>query len=81
MSARAKLDIAHRRLISQRLVGARLKRPKDVVEWLGAVQAQDYPGAKWAVGQRLQSAADDDIERAFTKGEILRTHLLRPTWH
>lgn len=52
-----------------------------MVEWLGAVQAQDYTGAKWALGLRLRGATDDDVERAFTKGAVLRTHLLRPTWH
>ncbi|MGH7696763.1 MAG: winged helix DNA-binding domain-containing protein [Gemmatimonadaceae bacterium] len=51
------------------------------MEWLGAVQAQDYAGAKWALGQRIPGGTDGDIERAFNKGEILRTHLLRPTWH
>lgn len=79
--ARTTQDTAWRRLMSQRLVGSKLKRPKQVVEWLGAVQAQDYPGAKWALGQRLQEPTDADIERAFAKGDILRTHLLRPTWH
>jgi len=48
---------------------------------LGAVQAQDYSGAKWALGLRLHGATDDAVERAFTKGAVLRTHLLRPTWH
>jgi hypothetical protein len=52
-----------------------------VVKWLGAVQAQDYAAAKWAVGLRSQGATDDDIEQAFTVGAILRTHLMRPTWH
>jgi hypothetical protein len=79
--ARATQDTAQRRLISQRLVDAKLKAPKQVVEWLAAVQAQDYSGAKWALGQRLQDATDDAIERAVAKGDILRTHVLRPTWH
>lgn len=74
-------DTARRRLISQRLVDGNLKRPKQVVEWLAAAQAQDYPGAKWALGQRMLDATDEAIERAFAKGEILRTHMLRPTWH
>jgi hypothetical protein len=52
-----------------------------VVSWLGAVQAQDYPGAKWALGLRMQNAADTAIDRAFAAGEIVRTHVLRPTWH
>lgn len=49
--------------------------------WLGAVQAQDYAGAKWAIGQRTKDATDAAIEQAFTNGSILRSHLLRPTWH
>ena len=81
MADRAVIDTAHRRLISQRLLGTTFTRPKQVVEWLGAVQAQDYSGAKWALGQRLQNASDDVVERAFAKGDVLRTHLLRPTWH
>jgi len=48
---------------------------------LVAVQAQDYAGAKWALGLRLQGIDDRQVERAFNAGEILRTHLLRPTWH
>jgi hypothetical protein len=45
------------------------------------VQSQDYGGAKWAVGQRLDGAADADLDRALAEGSILRTHVLRPTWH
>jgi hypothetical protein len=52
-----------------------------VVGWLGAVQAQDYAGAKWALGLRLRGVTEDDIDRAFAAGSILRTHLMRPTWH
>ena len=52
-----------------------------MVEWLCAVQAQDYPAAKWALGSRMPSARDEHVERAFAIGAILRTHLLRPTWH
>ena len=48
------LDIAHRRLFSQRLLGAKLETPNDVVSWLGAVQAQDYAGAKWALAMRAR---------------------------
>jgi len=55
--------------------------PEDVVRWLGAVQAQDYPGAKWALGLRMPRARDVDIEAAFNDGRILRTHVMRPTWH
>jgi hypothetical protein len=48
---------------------------------LGAVQSQDYPGAKWALGQRTRGATDASIDEAFARGSILRTHVLRPTWH
>lgn len=76
-----RLDIAHQRLLNQHIARATFTRPGDVVGWLGAVQAQDYAGAKWALGMRLPGATDRDIEQAFTEGAILRTHLLRPTWH
>lgn len=75
------LNVAQQRLLNQRLIGAPFKRPEDVVQWLGAVQSQDYPGAKWALGQRTRGATDTAIEKAFAKGTILRTHVMRPTWH
>ncbi|MCI0451165.1 MAG: winged helix DNA-binding domain-containing protein [Candidatus Latescibacteria bacterium] len=49
--------------------------------WLGAVQAQDYPAAKWALGMRVRNATDALIEKAMNDGSILRTHVMRPTWH
>ena len=75
------LDIAQRRLHNQHITRRTLETPQALVEWLGAVQAQDYAAAKWALGLRLQDATDDDIEQAFADGTILRTHVLRPTWH
>jgi hypothetical protein len=48
---------------------------------LGAVQSQDYAGAKWGLGQRLRAATDATLEREIDDGAILRTHVLRPTWH
>jgi hypothetical protein len=70
-----------RRLRAQRLTGAGFPRPEDVVGALGAVQAQDFAPAKWSVGSRARGAADAGLERAFAAGDILRTHVLRPTWH
>ena len=70
-----------RRLRTQQLTGARFTSPEDVVGWLGAVQAQDFGPAKWAVGMRQKRATDAALERAFAEGRILRTHVLRPTWH
>ena len=73
--------LAQRRLRSQHLARPTFTNPADVVAWLGAVQAQDYQGAKWAVGMRTAGATDATIEDAFARGDILRTHVLRPTWH
>jgi len=73
--------LLRQRLHNQHLDRARLRSAADVVAHFGAVQSQDYAGARWAVGQRMARATDADIERAFDAGEILRTHVLRPTWH
>jgi hypothetical protein len=73
--------IAHRRLLNQRLALPMVGEPGGVIQWLGAVQAQDYASAKWALGLRLQGATDADIESAFDSGALLRTHVMRPTWH
>ena len=51
------------------------------MSWLGAVQSQDYFGAKWALASRMRRATSAGIERAFAEGRILRTHVMRPTWH
>ena len=74
-------DIARLRLRNQLLTRPLVGTPADVVSRLGAVQAQDFAGAKWALGMRLRSARENGVERAFDNGEILRTHVLRPTWH
>jgi hypothetical protein len=75
------IDIAARRLQAQRLAGAPFTTAVDAVRWLGAVQSQDYGAAKWALGQRTREATDADLDRLFDQGAILRTHVMRPTWH
>jgi hypothetical protein len=75
------LNLLCYRLANQQLARQRFKRPGDVVAWLGAVQSQDYSAAKWAVGQRLPASTDAEVEQALAEGSILRTHVLRPTWH
>src|SRR6266498_4691790 len=75
------LDILRQRLHNQLLSQTKFSQPSQVVAWLGAVQAQDYAGAKWAVAQRTNGLTDTAIEQAFARGEILRTHVMRPTWH
>jgi hypothetical protein len=80
-SVQINLNISHQRLHNQLITQSTLTTSGDAVKYLGAVQAQDYAGAKWALGLRLQNANDDTIEQAFNNGTILRTHVLRPTWH
>lgn len=75
------LDVATVRLRNQRLVGKNFRDPVSVVRWLGAVQSQDYPPAKWGLGLRGTGFGDAEVEAAFNRGDILRTHVLRPTWH
>jgi hypothetical protein len=74
-------DITWQRLHNQRLLGAPFATAEDAVAWFGAVQAQDYSGAKWAIGQRIRQCADAAVEQVFQSGRIVRTHVLRPTWH
>lgn len=74
-------DVIRRRLTSQFLTARGPTTAHELVRALGAVQAQDYPGAKWALGVRTRSETDEDIERQLDEGRILRTHILRPTWH
>jgi Winged helix DNA-binding domain len=75
------LKIAYQRLHNQLITQQTFEKADDVVRWLCAVQAQDFAAAKWALGLRMQNSTDEIIEQAFTDGAILRTHILRPTWH
>ena len=69
------------RLLSQQLAQPVLSTPRELVSWMGAVQAQEYNMAKWAIGVRLKDTSLRDVEEAVRKGDILRTHIMRPTWH
>src|SRR5262252_9979477 len=75
------MDVARLRLHNQRIAGTTFEKPGDVVAWLGAVQAQDYLGALWAVGLRMRSAVEADIERALANRTIIRTWPMRGTLH
>jgi hypothetical protein len=73
--------VASLRLYNQRINNTTFNKPEDVVKYMVAMQAQDYAGAKWAVGLRMEKAREKEIEQAISDGKVLRTHLLRPTWH
>lgn len=72
---------ARARVARQRLAGATHSSVLDCVRSLGAVQSQDYPLACWSVGHRTADVTSADLQRAVGSGTILRTHILRPTWH
>jgi len=73
--------MVHCRLINQQIVGAKFTRPAESVSWLGAMQAQDYLGALWAIGLRSPNSTETDIEKAIADRTIIRTWPMRGTLH
>ena len=73
--------VVRQRLLNQQLVDSSCRTALDVVRRLGAVQAQDYAAAKWALALRARGLREADVDAAFDEGAIVRTHVLRPTWH
>ena len=74
-------DIVFYRLKNQRLSCSEFNRPVEILHRLGAMQAQDFNSAKWALALRLRDTTNTLLEAAYNEGKILRTHLMRPTWH
>ncbi|MCD6021348.1 MAG: hypothetical protein K0R20_1058 [Actinomycetia bacterium] len=74
-------QIARRRIRNSGLTGDRFAAPEEVVRLHLAMQAQEYGPAKWSIGQRSKGVGDADVDAAVTEGTIVRTHVLRPTWH
>lgn len=70
-----------RRLEAQAISGSTLTTAAQVVARLGAVQAQDYLGALWAVGLRMVDGDERAVERALAEGAIVRTWPTRGTLH
>ncbi len=75
------MSIALSRLTNHRLAGPVCAQPGDVVSWLGALQAQDYHGALWAIGLRTAGTTERDIEQALAERAIVRTWPMRGTLH
>lgn len=73
-------DIIRLRLRHQYLTGNGPGSPPDVVKRLLAVQAQDYLGSLWAIGQRC-SNDEKSVESALSNGSIIRTWPMRGTLH
>jgi len=74
-------DVLAHRLCNQKLSAPDFDEPAGVVRWFGAMQAQDFNAAKWGLALRMREPANAVIESAYNEGQILRTHVMRPTWH
>lgn len=74
-------QIGLRRLLNQRIAGTKFQTPAEVVQWMGAMQAQDYHQALWAIGLRMPAATVAQVEQAIAAGHILRTWPMRGTIH
>ncbi|HEY0655540.1 MAG TPA: winged helix DNA-binding domain-containing protein, partial [Chryseosolibacter sp.] len=69
------------RLQNQQLSRQQFKTPGEVVEWMGAVQAQDYLGALWSIGMRLPKASEAVVEKGIADKTMVRTWPMRGTLH
>jgi Winged helix DNA-binding domain len=74
-------DVLQRRLATQMLLGVGLPGAADVVRLIGCVQSQEYAHALWSLGMRTSELRADEVQAEFDRGDFLRTHILRPTWH
>ena len=74
-------SLLRQRLYNQRISGSGFDTAAEVVAWQGAVQAQDYLGALWGIGLRMQQAAEADVEQALADRTIIRTWPMRGTLH
>ena len=74
-------DVLQRRLATQRLQTDQLPSAAEVVRLLGCVQSQEYAHALWSLGMRTSGLRAADVQAEFDRGDFLRTHILRPTWH
>jgi hypothetical protein len=75
------MDIARLRLTAQHISQADFTSAKEVVSYMGAMQAQDYPGALWAIALRTPNLTREDVEKAITDRQIVRTWPMRGTLH
>ena len=68
------------RLLNQQLICPQFDTPVDLVDYMGAMQAQEYRLMRWAVAMRTKKPSAKAFKKAFDSGQILRLHLMRGTW-
>ena len=74
-------EIARWRLRSQHLVSPHVSSAAAVIRSLLAVQAENPGQAAWAIASRTQHPDAGELETLLDQGSVVRTHVLRPTWH
>jgi hypothetical protein len=74
-------EITQLRLLNQQIANSKTTTPYEIVKALGAIQAQDYYSALWAIGVRLPGVLETDIERELDDRKVVRTWPMRGTLH
>ncbi len=74
------MNLISLRLLNQQLVAPQMKRPADVVAYMGAIQAQEYRMMRWAVCMRTKRPSALMFREDYDSGRIIRSHMLRCTW-
>lgn len=81
MTTASSRELTALRLGAQAIASSAFRTPREVVSWMLAMQAQDFGGAKWAIGLRLPGSTDATIEAALAAGELVRSWPMRGTLH
>ena len=68
------------RLLNQQLIAPQFSHPAEVVNYMGAMQAQEYRMMRWAVEMRTRKPSAKAFKKAYDSGQIIRLHLMRGTW-
>ena len=74
-------EISALRMVNQRLWGQPFEDIHSGVRSLAALQAQEFPYARWSIVQRTKDVTESMVDELIADGRILRTHVMRPTWH
>lgn len=74
-------DLVRLRMANLLLSTSQARTPAEVVQWMGAMQAQEINSGKWSLGVRIPGATESDVDEALRRGEVLRTWPMRGTIH
>ncbi|MDN3670169.1 hypothetical protein QWY93_12620 [Echinicola jeungdonensis] len=68
-------DIPSQRLINQQIHASKCGKAKDLLDWMGAIQSQDFVMTKWALGLRAEK---ESLSKASQKYAISQNGIFRP---